>query len=484
MYEWVNIADPADYDRLKPLIGQEFGPGYVVPRLQKDISPAVKGVLVEFDYVDKDYRSTYYNFYAKKGRTYNQDCVRLHFFDDAVSFDASRLELIATDGRLEDHYFGFMVLRPTLVWTIGRSVLSPSIRNGATGAIIQSRHRVHLLGHKLLLWGFPSMDQHTDISVCAHVACWSILRHYSERYPQHRELLMHDVTVMAHQFNPGGLVPANGLDINEAERVFHQANTYPLIVAKTTHNHDTFYRQMIAYLESGFPLFVAMYGRRHAIALIGHSWRNSATVCPGQNATAWHQVESIVAVDDNHLPYLAVSRSPGGGTSYSAEDFDSYIVPLPEKIFYPADAVDRQSITLGKTLSNFMSIPVQNDLIVRYFVTTLAALRTFVRANESSLGVVLTNAVMQLNAAQFVWVVEYSSAAQWSSGHVSARAVLDATASPHDINPVWFAHGEETGIFFDRETVPGSAVTVDLKRPGGLPIGRMEQNLRPVVYRS
>jgi len=67
------------------------------------------------------------------------------------------------------------------------------------------------------------MDQHRDISVCAHAACWSLLRHYSERYNSYREFLTHDITLMAQEFNPGGLVPSKGLEISHAERVFQSA---------------------------------------------------------------------------------------------------------------------------------------------------------------------------------------------------------------------------------------------------------------------
>ena len=54
-------------------------------------------MLVEHGYVDKDYRSTFYNFYAKKGRQYRPDCIRLHFFDSTVSYDEARTDLACTD---------------------------------------------------------------------------------------------------------------------------------------------------------------------------------------------------------------------------------------------------------------------------------------------------------------------------------------------------------------------------------------------------
>ena len=51
----------------------------VAKKLTVGLSDAIKGILIERNYIDKDYRSTYYNFYAKKAQRYRPDCVRLHF---------------------------------------------------------------------------------------------------------------------------------------------------------------------------------------------------------------------------------------------------------------------------------------------------------------------------------------------------------------------------------------------------------------------
>ena len=42
-------------------------------------------VRAEYPYVDKDYRSTYYNFYSKKSRRYSSFRARLHFFREKVT---------------------------------------------------------------------------------------------------------------------------------------------------------------------------------------------------------------------------------------------------------------------------------------------------------------------------------------------------------------------------------------------------------------
>ena len=201
-YTWIEIHSSEDYDRLIDILDVDFGPAKIAADLKNNISGEVGAVLVEHDYIDKDYRSTYFNYYAKMGRSYRGDCVRIHFFDREVNYCDSPLDLKGPDDWLDYRYFGYIVLRPTIECTLGRSVLSPRIRIGARGNAIQSLHKVHLLGHTLMARGFPSMAQPADIAVCAHVSCWAILRHYSEQYSQHQELLVHDITRLAVTTHP------------------------------------------------------------------------------------------------------------------------------------------------------------------------------------------------------------------------------------------------------------------------------------------
>ena len=484
-YSWLAVDTPDDYLKLAALLPADFAPAEIGPELGASISPAVRGLLIELDYVDKDYRSTYYHFYAKKGRPYRSDCVRLHLFDEMVNFDEGRSDLVCADKRPQDHYFGYIVLRPTLTGTIGRSILSPDVRQGARGQTIHANHAVHLLGHKLSIAGFPSMAQHADISVCAHVSCWAVLRHYSERFPEHRQLLIHDITMLAHPFDPGGLTPSLGLNVLQAERIFQAAGSYPLVVHKVKGEEESFLAQLLAYLESGFPLFVAMEDKSiaHAIVVVGHAWRDTTLPGPYPSSHALHQLDTLVAVDDNLLPYSCVpakAKSP----DYGYQDFSSFIVPLPEKVHYPADAVDLQSLTLYDLLARRMTMPPKQGLLRRYFITTLSALRRFSRQNESQFGDILVGILMRLQTSQFVWIVEYASEEQWRRGQIGARAILDATASLNDPFPVWMAHNLNDVIVFDRSSATPGADFLSLKRAQDAPMGRMEQNLRPVRVKS
>lgn len=484
-YDWIDLETSEDYDSLTQVLDLEFEPMSISNRLKSQVTDAAKGLLVEHGYVDKDYRSTFYNFYAKKGRQYRSDCVRLHFFDGAVRYDEARTDIFCVDGRPQDHYFGYIVLRPTILSTLGRSVLSPDIRLGAHGRAIQSVHYVNLLGRRLPVWGFPSMAQHVDIAVCAHVSCWAILRYYSEAFPQHQEYLVHDITKLVAPFDPGGLVPSLGLNVLQAERVFQAAGCFPLIIGKgNSSSSSAFYSQLLAYLESGFPLFVSISSEVHAVVLVGYNWKTPAGPPQESSSHVWIQVDKLLTVDDNLLPYANVALdepcSQIGQPSYSADSFDAFIVALPDKIYYPADAIDALSIRVEGFLSKVHGTVSQPIELRRYFIMTISKLREYARDYISNLGEELVDLIMHLETAQYVWIIEYCSVAQWNEGHVSARVIVDATASPTDEVPIWLLHDEEVAHVFDRSKAKTKPTSILLNRGNRGPLPRIELNLRPV----
>jgi hypothetical protein len=474
VYEIIEIGKPDDFNALIQVLDEAYDPSAVATTLERKISRRCGTVLVEHFYVDKDYRSTYYNFYAKKGYRYELTCTRLHFFEDPVDIGPGLL--LKSKGRdLSENYFGYMILRPTRLATIGRTVLSPSLVDGFHGYVIDATHHVHLLGHRLTVKGFPYMSQHTDISVCAHVACWAILRHYSERYRQYAEFLTYDVTRMAHEFDPGGLLPSKGLQLEHAERVFAAAGMYPMVIAKNSANPGPFYRQLLAYVESGFPLFAALHSHEHAVSIIGHGERLPSPRASAPAYFAMDLTKGLVVVDDNHLPYLSIED--GQTTSYGIQDINAFIVPLPEKVYYSAEAVDNISGLLAS--GNMLGFDHSGlaPPVIRYFLTTASALRASVNELRSQLDPDLVQAVMELSLPQFVWIVEISSVQQWKNGQVSTRVVIDATASPYEDDPIFLMHDLVRAYVSDRGG-DHSHIVIKLNSPRGAVLSRMTGNLK------
>ena len=330
------------------------------------------------------------------------------------------------------------------------------------------------------------MDQHVDITTCAHVACWAVLRHYSENYSEYREYLVHDIAKLATGFEPGGISPSRGLYEWEAERVFNAAGCFPVIVSRDELTDDEFFGQLLAYLESGFPLFIGMDlgGMGHAIVAAGYSWKTLAAAPSDGSNHVWGQVDKLLTVDDNLLPYVSVpldeSTSDGAEPDYTTDNFGSFIVALPEKIGYPAEAMAKYRGVLQQSLVKSMGCDEESVRLHRYFMTTISELRRYARNNESQLGETLVELLMRLDTAQFVWVVEFSSVEQWRGGRVAVRGIVDASASHTDPDPIWLLHNEEVAFVFDRSTAESRVQTVNLDRSSDVPLQRMEVNLRPV----
>jgi hypothetical protein len=464
MFSWLRIAGPDDYDALiRELTLADFGLPDVVSWLKEYLSDAVGGVLIEYPYVDKDYRSTFYHYYAKKGGVYSPHSARLHFFDSGVEWKQSPQSLVvngshdlSTDEALNSHYFGFVVLRPTRINTIGRTMLSPKAVKGASGLLIEHRHKAHVLGYRLHVSCFPFMQQHTDIAVCAHAACWAILRHYSERYSLYREVLVHDISKLGREFDPGGLLPSLGITYRDAERIFAAVGNYPLLVVKGDIEDDMcrFHDELLAYLESGFPLFGVQSTRGHAVAIVGYRRNDLVAQTTGDNfqGRAWDFVTDLAVVDDNLAPYHPVSRNCVNGADYCIDDFDAFIVPLPEKMFLPAAAAFRWANEArdDAMFEHFEHLTETKELVTRCFVTTTASWQRFVREQSGSLPPDFVDIALSLTMPQFVWVVEYATPAQRSAKRVQARLLLDATAGTRDPFPMFLLHDSNGALWLDR----------------------------------
>jgi hypothetical protein len=175
-------------------------------------------------------------------------------------------------------------------------------------------------------------------------------------------------------------------------------------------------------------------------------------------------------------------QATGGAGPYSAEDVDAFIVALPEKVFYPADAVEHLAPTLFKFKPIISGLPTPESTIIRYFITTGSAYRRFMREHESACDPRLLQAIMALPFAQFVWVIEFATVAEWQVGQISARAIVDATASVREVHSLWLLYDRKRALLFGRQTM-GDAATgmgiLDLSGMDGTAFPRMDQNLRP-----
>jgi hypothetical protein len=108
-------------------------------------------IVVEPDYIDKDYLEDHAAYYDRCFRDYKRRTVRLHFFSQA--FDAEKFRKILTGrqetDKLTESYLGFIVVKPLSQKIIGRTCLKTYPEERRRNFPILRDYPVNLFGLEL-----------------------------------------------------------------------------------------------------------------------------------------------------------------------------------------------------------------------------------------------------------------------------------------------------------------------------------------------
>jgi len=245
---------------------------------------AAKTIVVERDYVDRDYLQDYTAFYATSFYPYNRFCSRVHFFN--IELDKrSFAEIIRgnakpeTQKRFDNSYLGFIVVRPLSDAVIGRTQLRPYASPGKSGKVRfysgVRRYDVNLFGTTVAVESMAFQEQDKAVAACATVALWSCFQKTARLFgtPTPRpptittdatssfalRRAMPSTSLAAEQIVSA--IKANGLDAEEFSR---EALTPGLIYG---------------YLSAGIPVLLIVHVEGydddlHAVAINGYSFMN------------------------------------------------------------------------------------------------------------------------------------------------------------------------------------------------------------------
>jgi hypothetical protein len=451
----VHIATPAEWDLVGQMCSEYLAPGDL-KRLRTDLT-TVRTVVVEKDYIDKDYRDTFANFYAKKFAAYPSRTIRLHFFQCEVPPD-SIWEL----SKFQKDYIGFTVIRPTRVNTIGRTMLNPKLLPGRKGTMCLAKNKVNVLGNELEVDAFPFMRQDTDVTVCAHASAWMVFRYFSEKYMRYREYWPYEITQLTTDYSGGRLVPSSGLTIGQLAEMFYRFGFHPKVYFRTgvtkqfPADPKLFDRLLYSYIESGIPVVASL--PRHALTVLGHL-SDYATALPAQNfASSYGYAHGWVVNDDNHLPYQIVSESAGAipqhPQGFVRADITAFVVPLYEKIHLLAEDVERlfaaliASDVVGLVATKQTLKP--DDVVVRAFLTSSKSYkRVRVASGPQALGRLYAFRPMP----KFIWVAELSTRDLYPKGKIVGEVIWDATANQLDPFSFLYIHYPDRVIVNDRNSL-------------------------------
>jgi hypothetical protein len=439
-----------------------------------------KTVVFEYDYVDKDYQNEFSAFYSLSFKKYPHRCNRLHFFADAIP------QTVTTEfGNYRDSYLGFMVIRPTDLQRMGRTILRPTTLTDPDRQFIHclAKFEAHILGETFTVEAMPFTQQDTQVGACAQASLWMLARYMSRRFG-YREYLPAEINQFAKaHLAMGRAFPAErGLNflqildalqgmgfsalnysrdavddcsehINTAFPAPDQPSTDPEKQAKekqrTAKLADIAYR----YIESGLPVILGT--SNHAVVGIGHTYDPTAMA-----SVAIQRIPAFFINNDNTGPYLEMplfasmpTPVPPGYVCFLM--VQTVIVVLPHEVSLRGEEAEIMASTCvekflkrkltptdAKTYRDWITADLRPDLagclsnleyrtFLRPSVEFQADLRQDIK--DGRLDCAVGEKILCLDYPKYIWITEVSSSAFLNKAkrqerQCLGRVIIDSTA--------------------------------------------------------
>jgi hypothetical protein len=384
--------------------------------------------VVEYRYIDQDYRDEHSRFYSTTFRRYPSVAHRLHFFEEpppAELFDPDRPLRQFNDL----HYLGYSVLRPVAGGPVGRTMLRVTDDLEPYVPCVSS-DSVNLLGRQLTVSrATPFMAQDAQLSRCAHTTVWTTAYYHHLRFRADRKLPGDIVDAAPSGMGVGRRVPSAGLSIYQLTEAFSQVDL-PCLVYQVNDlpPSEDVHSVVCRYLNSGLPVTVAAGG--HAFVLIGYRTHAS----PGEPTTF-----EYIRQDDEVGPYQLVPE-------WRLDDYRPWqflIVPLPRKVYVAgekAEVIGGQYIQAALARESTPECAALSKRIEAQEVSLRSTLRL---SNEFKCELdhrgtppELAALYERMSMSRWIWVVEATDRSSRNAGEpcVLAEAIIDATDHLRDLH--------------------------------------------------
>ena len=244
-------------------------------------------IIVENDYIDRDFLDDYAEYYVKCFKRYRRKCTRLHFFKASLS--SEDLDALLSSGpddlsesKFQEAYLGFIVVIPLPQTVIGRTCLKayPS-DSGRRNFPILRPYQANLFGLPLQINSLAFQEQDRVVAACATSALWSVF-HGTGMLFQHSIPSPVKITKTATDNFPieDRAIPSHGLNYAQMAYVIRSVGLEPMLV--DVRNHYILKSTLYAYLKGSIPLIMGInlydvtgkkigFMGKHAVAITGYS---------------------------------------------------------------------------------------------------------------------------------------------------------------------------------------------------------------------
>jgi hypothetical protein len=234
-------------------------------------------VCIEYPYVDKLYRNTYYNYFATKREDYSRHCIRLSFFKKDYNLD----DLDTTSEQDNEACVGYQILRPLYPLFFGRGLLSKQALIDSNFTACEYEETIVVNGRNSRSSGFPYSAQDNEYSTCAETAIWEVMEYFSQKYSEHKAALPSEIIKVLSKYAYERQVPSRGLFVNQISFALKDFHLSTRIYSKgggivnlgTEEAYREFFRILYYYVNSGIPVVCILDTKKklkHAVVYIGY----------------------------------------------------------------------------------------------------------------------------------------------------------------------------------------------------------------------
>lgn len=248
-----------------------------------------KSVLLEREYLDKDYLEDFSRYYVKCFQNSGHKCARLHFFN--VEIDHTGLDnvlMVGKDapgyGSLQESYLGFIVVKPLPKTFIGKTCLKRYPELTSTDLpdtkCLSKKYRINLFGIDLEVETIAFQEQDKVVSACATTAIWTALHGCSwkneKQVPACSEITTNAINHIDgsnNSFPNKGLTNKQILRALDCEELKHHS-----MELRPATSRSEFFDAVRCHIDSGIPLILGaeIHDRNgkllggHAVTILGY----------------------------------------------------------------------------------------------------------------------------------------------------------------------------------------------------------------------
>ncbi|WP_353644226.1 hypothetical protein [Mesorhizobium sp. WSM2239] len=491
------LLDVAGWTQLTQALELGQANGHIVGNIIRHLRElGAETVLVEDEYLDRDFTEAFAAYYSRLFKRHTKLCKRAHFFKrdltDIVNL-ASPSEMAARLEGCQADYLGFLVLRPIHEAPLAQATLLTPLPPAGheSHALVKGKYEAHVLGAELSVRALPMTQQDQRIGACAQATIWSAGRHFHARHkgPWISTVGITEAAMMQEFASVSSTIP-NGsefLSLNGMVSALRTCGRKPLMYMGSMNSNPPVWQGIRPadvinrYVDSGIPVIVGLGNLGadvgHAVIASGQVFSHQQPVVanlPNQPTRASF-CSAFYVNDDQQGPNLRMPVRAGdviGETTYSVDtNVQFLIIPLPDKVFLPAEKAELFAWDLLSTYSaswpgmkqnyaaNLGASEALGDEFVAELGNNAVVARTYLtygwKYKHRLLRNRLTDATHALARStelpRFVWVTEFGTLTSFGAPlmfdrRIFAHCVVDATAKNM---------GEDSRLFFH---APGLAI--------------------------